>query len=146
MAEQGLVRTYSPLNVSASLGIHTIKGYGETSMIRFIPDAATYTRKKSADGSETRIRTPDGDKGVIEINLMSTSPSNQALLLLHETDKRLNITYPFILRDLSSGIETFNGSNCYIEGYPTIAYTKETEERVWRILVPLILYIAGTDY
>lgn len=119
------------LNVA---GIPIQSGFAEGEICRIVMEEDAFKVYTGADGSKSRSATHD--RGArIEIRLAQTSPTNDALSALLNSD--LNAPNgagvgAFECADLQ-GTSLHWASKCWIEKNPDVVFEREVKERVWKI-------------
>jgi hypothetical protein len=121
--------TYSPKEVTISIGGYSLTGWDNLSVARSVQG---FVPIRGIRGKNTRVRNMD-TSATITLPLLQTSMGNDVLSRIHALDLekgtgRLDIT----LKD-SSGTSVFSSSEAYILGFPVSAYSGNFEYRVWQI-------------
>lgn len=119
------------LNVA---GIPIESGFAEGEIVRIVMAEDAFKVYTGADGGKSRSATHDQGAN-IEIRLAQTSPTNDALSALHNSD--LNAPNgagvgAFECADLQ-GTSLHFASKCWIEKIPDVVFEREVKERVWKI-------------
>ena len=121
--------TYSPKDVTLTIGGYTITGWERISISRSAP---AFIPIRGIRGKNTRVRNTD-TSATFSIPLLQTSMGNDVFSQIHALDiergtGRLEIT----LKD-ASGTGVFSSTEAFIVDYPTVAYSGNFEYRVWTI-------------
>lgn len=124
--------TYSPNQVSLTLGSYPITGFAPNSFIQVEQMAKSFEIVKGMRGINSRKRNLDKSLR-ISFRLLQTHDTNNILTQIHETDLSTGAgRFEVTLTDLSSS-EDGNGKGqiisrkAFIEGYPDIVYSNGLE-------------------
>ena len=131
--------TYSPNQISLTLGTYTIKGYAPNTFIDVEQSAKTFELVKGMRGVNSRKRNLDKSLR-ITFRLLQTHDTNNILTQIHQTDIDTGAgRFAVTLTDLSSS-EAGSGNGqiisqkAFIEGFPDIVYSGSLEAREWTII------------
>lgn len=135
------VTTYNPKDVYVTFGGYRIVGWQSISITR---DSDIFIDISGIRGKTTRVKSLDTGAS-IQLTLSMQSPSNDVLstILMADNEEgtgRLALT----IKD-KSGSSVFSSDEAYIPGFPSVTYTGQNENRVWRITCQSTssFYVAG---
>lgn len=138
--------TYSPEEVTVLVaGLIEIKGFVEGTFISVSRDVPLFSIKEYADGSSARIKNPSKTYSV-ELSLMSTSPSNDALSRLAIIDHLTYLAkFPLIIKDTLGSTLLF-ATTAWVEEMATAEFGIDVTQRTWKIKCPqTALFVGGND-
>lgn len=131
--------TYSPNQISLTLGTYTITGFAPDSFIQVEQSATTFEIMKGMRGVNSRKRNLDKSLR-ITFRLLQTHDTNNILTQVHQADIDSGAgRFAVTLTDLASS-EAGNGNGqitsqtAFIEGFPNIVYSGSLEAREWTIV------------
>lgn len=131
--------TYSPKQISLTLGTYTIKGYASGSFISVEQGSKSFSLAKGIRGVNTRRRNLDTSLR-ITFSLLQTHDTNNILTQIHQHDLDTGAgRFDLSLTDLSSseagtGNALITSNKAFIEGFPNVVYSDGLEAREWTIL------------
>ena len=132
----GDLRVYDPDQISVSVAGIPVKGYADDEFVRVERDNPAFDDVVGTDGDTTRSKTND-NRATVTIRLMQSSPSNDLLSVLHNSDKNTPGGVgvgPFLLRD-KQGTTLVLGEKSWISKEPDISLGRTATEREWIIRV-----------
>jgi len=126
------VRTFDPAQVVILLGGAPMSGYADGTFITIERETDTFQKESGADGVISRIKMNDKST-LVTLTLSQTSPSNNALSILHNTDELTGLgVVPLVIKDLS-GTSTYFSGNAWIKKPASFVGGKEFNDREWTI-------------
>ena len=127
-----MATTYSSKEVSILAGSAEIKGYGDGDFVSVEMVEDAFTPISGADGEVTWSMNPS-TLSTVTITLMASSASNDALSILHTTDRATGLaTFPLFIKD-NSGRDLFTSDAARIIKMATVTKGKEVGTREWTI-------------
>lgn len=124
---------YDPSKVIILVNNNALTGFAEDSMIKGVRSSEKRSMSVGCKGEVTFCTSAD-NRGEITIKLKDTSPSNNVLMSLYQSDKE----FPFACVDLNStngGDLGIAGSRCKIKNLPEFNRGKSVGESEWVLLV-----------
>ena len=139
------IATYSSKEVKIIVGVIPIIGFVDGSFVDVEYNEETFKPYTGADSEHARSRNAN-ESGKITIKLNQTSPCNDLLSLIYNTDKETgNGIVPIAIKDGSGNTVVF-GAECYIEKAPKISFGKDIEAREWVFYVAkLKIHVGGNN-
>lgn len=114
MALDPLVRTYDSKLVQSTFGAIPVSGLAEGDAITISQPNDSFETVQGADGTIDRVNK-NVYNVVVEINLKSTSPTNQLFAEAHKLDKATNAgKAPLIIKDLNATTTLLNAPQAWI--------------------------------
>ena len=138
---------YDSNEVSINIaGIPIESGFAEGELVRITMSENAFQVYTGADGGKSRSATHD-QGAEIEIRLAQTSPTNDALSALLNSD--LNAPNgagvgAFECADLQ-GTSLHKASKCWIMKNPEIIFDREVKERVWKLYAADMFNFTGGE-
>lgn len=135
--------TYDPKKVIITFGGLILSGFAEGKMVTVKRKEDMWSMQIGVDGEGARSKS-NNKSGEIEISLLQTSASNEALSALALSDENSNsAALPFAIKDIS-GASLFLAETAWIKKYPDAEYTDKATTRTWMFETDLILLnVAG---
>lgn len=134
--------TYDPGQVTLVVGGQLITGYMDGTFITVERDEDTWTLHTGADGEVARARNRN-KAGKIVVRVQQTSPANDLLSAMHNTDEATGVPPgPAYLRDLL-GNTIVGGDDAFLLKPAPIEFGKEIAGREWTIVVPKLEGVVG---
>jgi len=136
------VGTFDPAQVTVSFANKTIIGIAKGSAIKVSRNSPQYTHEVGANGDVVRVLNND-QTGAIELELMQSSPSNDALNTLAQLDaKSATGSGSVQVKDLN-GRSMAHGDTAWVEKLPDAEYATEATNRTWKIVVSRLEHNVG---
>ena len=127
--------TYDPGLVILTVGGNVITGFMDGTFITAERDEDTWKLHVGADGEAARARNRN-KAGKIVVTVQQTSPANDLLSAMHNTDEASGAgTGPAYLRDLL-GNTLVGGDEAFVLKPAPIEFGGEIAGRQWTIVVP----------
>lgn len=117
---------YDPAKVSVVVGVATMRGFADGSMISAEYENDENTKHIGTDGQGRHIKSSDRS-GQITIRLADYSVSNAALTALHVAD----VPFPIVVTDKSSNADVFFADSCKVAKRPPIEKSNEAVMNEW---------------
>lgn len=139
-------RIYDPNRVKVILAGIPLSGYADGDMVEIEYVSDQFADVQGTDGETSRSKTNDL-RATVTINLMQTSPSNDLLSALVNTDLLADGgagVGVFILTDLS-GNTILSSQNAWIKKIPGQAFGREAQERSWTIMCDHLVSFVGSN-
>lgn len=134
--------SFDPANVVLTVAGETVVGAAKGTFYKVARDSDSYTDDVGGAGDVVRVKSND-NRGTVEITLMQSSPSNDALNDLAQRDEALGTGLtPFEIVDLN-GRTMASGINCWIRKKADTEFSTEATNRVWILRVPNLAYTVG---
>jgi len=122
---------------------HTIQGFAEGTAISVERNERSFSRVTGADGHTTRIHNAD-KSGKYTFTLLASSDSNAVLSERIGLDENTGEGYFSVQIDDPFGNTTVGSISAWIEGLPTVAYSKDGDEgREWVIEAGEVVFDLG---
>lgn len=127
------IRSYSPTDVEILLaGFYKVNGFVEGSFIKISKDTDPYKTVRTSDGQVARVFVKD-DTYTITLKLASTSPTNDLLTKIYQTDSLTQFAkFPLFIKD-SLGSSLFLAPTCWVKEVPDLEFSDSVTERTWVI-------------
>jgi len=127
-----IVRTIDPKMVIITMGPILITGFAPDTFLTIATEDDFFEKVRGADGSVERYAKNVYD-AMITLTLLGTSFANEALMLLHESDKLANLgKVPFLMKDLNgTTLATF--PQAWIKKTPDLEISSSAVTREWTI-------------
>lgn len=143
MASDRTTRTLDPKLISIIYGAHIITGFADGDFVS-VTTEDNFVARTGADGSEDRVNANKTGADV-ELTLMGTSLSNDALTTYFETDKAGNAgKKPLFIKDLN-GTMIVHSEQAYIKKRADKTVGDSPGTVVWSIRAPQATYIPGSN-
>ena len=143
MANNRSVATYDPKAISITFGNIIFYGYADGDFLEITGEDGFESREGS-DGSEDRINKNKIGKDV-NITLMSTSITNDALYSAYNTDSSTNAgKKPLYVKDLNGTMRLFS-EQAYIKKLPDKTSGDSAGSVTWNLRAPQAEYIPGSN-
>mgnify|MGYP003637558745 CR=1 FL=1 len=133
----GNIGTFDFKKLNVIFGVAHITGYADGEAVEVTEESPAFNSTGGADGYTDRIKN-NANRLNITLRIRQTSPVNQVLSALHNTDRAVSTPLPIIIKD-SSGTTLITAKNAWITQHPTITYGNEAQQREWIINT-------GSDY
>lgn len=128
------VKTYDPERVVVTFGSLTIKGFGPDTFVKATRLEDTFTTQTGCGGDVARSRNQN-KTGEVELTLMATSDSNNALSAVAKLDEDSGTGIgPFMVKDLNS-LTLCSGENAWVKKWPDMERAKESGVATWILSV-----------
>jgi hypothetical protein len=140
----GDLRNYDSDQYFLSVAGIPISGYADGEFVRVERDNPAFDDVVGTDGEVTRSKTNDG-RATATVRLMQTSPSNDLLSALHNSDKAAPGGVgvgPFLLQDLQ-GTTILFGEKCWIMKEPDLSLDRTATEREWEVRIANLISTHG---
>lgn len=131
------IGTFDFRKLSLIFGTFHITGFAEGDAIEISEENDAFSSVGGADGGIDRIKNNANFLNVI-CRLRQTSPTNQVLSGIHNSDRATSLVLPLLLVD-SSGATLIGAKAAWIVRNPTISFGTEAKQREWMIKT-------GSDY
>lgn len=122
---------YNPKKVQTIVDGYTLTGFGEDTMI----EASRMSEKRSshvgAQGNVTFSKSAD-DRAEVTFTLKTTSPANEKLKQLHDSDEEFDFS---CIDQNFDGDVGASGSRCVVQDVPDFARGNEVDEVEWTLIV-----------
>lgn len=136
------VRTYDPAQVIITIGGSIMSGFADGTFITIERETDTFTKVSGADGVISRAKSND-KSALLTITLAQTSPSNDALSILHNVDElTAKGVVPVLVKDIL-GRSTYVSGNGWIRRPAGYEGGKEITDREWQIDLAETLWFTG---
>ena len=130
MATNLAVLTYDPKKTVVTWGGVIVTGFADGSFISMTRSGDVFEKRKGADGSVDRINKNANDF-TVQLTIMQTSPTNDALSALLLVDQSLNTSVlPLTVKDLS-GTTLFFAPQAWIQKDPDDEFSDSLGSRQW---------------
>lgn len=127
------------------VGVTPIQGYADGEAFSLELDDDLYQKVTGADGDTSRSRR-HGMSASAKINLMQTSPSNDALSGYALADRINNAgIIPITIRDLL-GTTVIFGAYAWVKKPPVVSAGKEVTNREWMLDIASIELFVGGNF
>lgn len=129
--------TYDPDEVVLTLGAADIEGYAPDAMLTLDENTDTYSMVVGTTGDVCRSKGFDRS-AILTIRLMQTSPSNDILSALHNSDFRAPNgagVVTFSLRSSASGRFVFTAPDAWVAKPPAVTLDRGATVREWKIAI-----------
>lgn len=137
--------TYDPSKVSIIVGSIAVIARGEATFIKAARDEDGFMKKMSSDGLGTRIKNPN-QAGTIEITVLSSSPSNDALQAQALQDEQAGTGVVAVTIEDQTGTALASCEQGWIRKIPDLERAKEIGDVTWIIdTTKLTLTQGGTS-
>jgi hypothetical protein len=124
--------TYDPKRTSVIIGGAIITGFADGTFINAERTNNTWEDITGADGFTTRVKQND-TSGTITLTLQQSSPSNDVLQILHDSDEESGLaTFPVTVKDIL-GTSQVTSTAAWIQKPANIVFSKGVESREWLI-------------
>lgn len=133
--------TFDPANVVLSFNGTTIVGFAKGTEIKVSYDTDAYTDDAGANGDVVRVKSND-QRAKIEIELMQSSPSNDALSAFAAADQTGAGKGPVRVKDLN-GRSVASGPDAWVQKVADSEYATEHTPRAWIIRVAKLTMTTG---
>lgn len=127
------IRSYSPSNVQVLLaGFYQVDGFVSGSFVTISKDIQPYKTTRTSDGQVARTFTKDNTY-TVTLRLASTSPTNDILNLIANTDFQTQYAkFPLFVKD-SLGTSLFLAPTCWVREMPDMEFSDNISTRTWVI-------------
>lgn len=144
------VKTYNPKELTITLGgipgfaAHTVGGYADGTFVKVTLDQDQFTKVVGADGEVSRTKS-NNYSGTIEVTLLQTSDSNDALSAISLLDRASNNgIIPVTVADLRGRTLVFSGAT-WVKKIADVEGAKEQTNRVWVLDCENVdIFVGGT--
>ena len=143
---KSILAHYSPEDVNVIIaGLIDLEGFTEGSFVSIRRDKPLFISRESADGQVSRTRV-GGNTYTVELDLMSTSESNEMLTRLSLIDHSTHVVkFPLYIKD-SLGSTLLFSTTAWIEQHPDTAFSTTVTSRKWMIKCSqATLHIGGNE-
>jgi len=125
------IRSYSPSDVQVLLaGFYQVDGFVSGSFISISKDVQPYKTTRTADGQVARTFTKDNTY-TVTLRLASTSPTNDILNLIANSDFQTQYAkFPLFVKD-SLGTSLFLAPTCWVRELPEMEFSDNITTRIW---------------
>lgn len=139
------VRNYSAGEVAIIIGDHIVGGYADGTFATLERTEDSFTTVTGADGKTSRAKSSNRS-GLLTLNLLNTSPSNEVLSSYALQDEADGTGFfPVLVRDNSGG-SRHSSATGWVRKPANAEYAKELTDRQWLIdLADLDYNITGTE-
>jgi len=141
---QGDLREYDPNQFFCSLAGIPLSGYADGEWIRIEREGPSFEDIVGTDGEVTRSKSND-DRATITVMLMQSSPVNDLLSALHNTDKNTPGGVgvgAFLLQEIG-GTFQMAAEKAWISKEPDVAMDRTATSREWIIRVAKLVSTHG---
>lgn len=135
-------QTYDPQKVTVSVANITITGYATGSFVKVSRDEDAFVKTVGADGLVARTRNANR-AGSIEVTLLQSSPSNDALSALALLDETSGTGVGAAQVKDVSGTSIASAQNAWVKKLPDMERGKELGEVTWVIDCDLLNVTVG---
>lgn len=143
MANDGSVRTYSPKEISITWGEIIFTGYADGDFLAIAGEDG-FESREGADGSEDRVNKNKLGRDV-DITLMKTSITNDALYAAYETDRTTNAgKKPLFIKDLNGTLQ-LTSAQAYLKKLSDLTLGDSAGTITWNFRAPQATYIPGSN-
>jgi hypothetical protein len=140
----GTVYTYSPEDVSVSIGSIIVSGYSEGTFVTVEREEDSFTKVVGADGEVTRSKNAN-KSGTLTLTLKGSSASNDLLSALASKDEIDGSGVAAVMVKDNSGTTVCAGKG-WIRKKPAAEFAKEVGDREWTLDVgTLEMHIGGNN-
>lgn len=125
-----VLKTYDPARIAIIIGPHKVEGTAPGKRVKISqPDA--YNKVEGTDGEVARGKT-NLTSITVEVALLQTSESNDALSLLFQADATApgGAPIPLMIKDLD-GASLWIAAGCWAKKMPDVEFTDTPGETVW---------------
>jgi len=143
MANDGSVRTYSPKEISITWGEIIFTGFADGDFLA-ISGEDGFESREGSDGSEDRVNKNKLGRNV-DITIMKTSITNDALYAAFETDRLSNNgKKPLFIKDLN-GTMQLTSAQAYIKKIPDTTLGDSAGNITWNFRAPQAVFNPGSN-
>lgn len=136
------LENYDPNQVFVTFNGVSLTGLDMSTLIKVTRNKDMFTFKADVSGSGTRTKTNDRS-AMVEITLTQKSASNQYLSAFAIADENTGAGFgPLTIKD-NLGSDLFIGANAWIVKMPDSSYQTESDTRVWRFEVDVLVWNLG---
>ena len=127
------IRNYSPTDVQVLLaGFYQVDGFVSGSFISIKKDVQPYKTTRTSDGQVARTFIKDNTY-TVTLKLASTSPTNDVLNIIANSDFLTQYAkFPLFVKD-SSGSSLFLAPTCWVKEVPDMEFSQEVTTRIWTL-------------
>lgn len=136
-----IVGTYSPEDVSVSIGAAIISGFTEGTFINIARNEDQYTMVVGADGKVTRSKNANRS-GTMTLTLKASSASNDVLSAIASLDELAGTGVKAVIVKDNSGRSVYAGKG-WIRKTPAGEFAKEVGDREWMLDIASLTPFAG---
>lgn len=136
------METYDPAQVNLVIGGQLITGFMDGTFIQVSREEDSWLPQVGADGEVARARNAN-KMGRIVVTLMQTSPSNDVLSAMHNTDVLTGVPPGAALITDNLGATVLGGDNAFLLKPADVEFDKTISGRQWTIMVPKLEGVVG---
>ncbi len=136
--------TYDPQKNSIVVNKKTIAGFGGSTFLKASRNEDLWTLVVGADGQWCRVKNAN-KSGILEITLLQSSPANDVLAAMVNTDEQQGNNAGAVAFKDASGTAVASGPVGWVKKVADIERGKELSESVWQIEVPELTLVPGSN-
>lgn len=143
MANDTVLRTYDPKKISIVWGTIIFTGFADGDFLEIAGEDG-FEMRKGADGSEDRTNKNETGKDV-NITLMSTSITNDALSAKYEEDRTTNAGYAQLSIKDNNGTMVLFSERAYLKKNADKTLGDSAGTITWNFRAPQAIYTPGSN-
>lgn len=129
--------TYDPDQVILLVGVATIDGFADGSMLTLDQDTDDFVDNIGTTGEVVRSKSNDR-RATLTIRLQQTSDSNDILSAINNADMAAPNgagIATFMLRDKTNGRALYSAAECWVAKSPAVNFDRTSQPREWKLRI-----------